>query len=231
MTRDCGIIKTSRQSVISTLPALTNSTVEVLNMAKASLPNSTKPIKTCYAPDCERPTDKKGLCNMHYRRVQKHGTVSPPPSVAIQAPPDVRFWRQVDKSGDCWLWRGKARPYGMINIGRKSIRAHRYSYFLANGHWPEPECLHSCDNKRCVNPAHLSAGTHAQNMREAAERGRLPSIEGEANPNAKMTVEQVKEIRKRLKAGERVCNISRALQISANTIDHIKHGRHWKSVT
>lgn len=44
MTRDCGIIKTSRESVISTFPALTNSTFEVLNMAKASLPFSISEI-------------------------------------------------------------------------------------------------------------------------------------------------------------------------------------------
>lgn len=31
--------------------------------------------------------------------------------------------------------------------------------------------LHSCDNKRCVNPAHLSLGTCSQNAKEAVARG------------------------------------------------------------
>lgn len=103
-----------------------------------------------------------------------------------------RFWAKVDKQApdECWHWTGAAYKrkklvYGYLNqrIGPhktgKTIKlaAHRLSVWLSTGELDvQALVLHSCHNARCVNPAHLRAGTHIENMVEMAEAGR--SVKG-----------------------------------------------------
>jgi hypothetical protein len=72
------------------------------------------------------------------------------------------------------------RGYGMFNAGRflngkqDTRYAHRLAYQLTTGDIPSHlEVMHSCDVPRCVNPAHLSLGTHGDNIRDAAAKGRM----------------------------------------------------------
>jgi hypothetical protein len=86
------------------------------------------------------------------------------------------FWRKVSIHVDpekCYVWVGSLNNDGYGNFwdGGKVVKAHRYSFFLHNGFYPE-EVRHTCDNPSCVNPKHLLAGTHADNMRDASERKR-----------------------------------------------------------
>ena len=100
-----------------------------------------------------------------------------PVHTSRRKPPEVRFAAFVKpvESG-CWEWQGfcLANGYGRFGLrAGKIVLAHRFAYEMANGVIPDGKMiLHSCDNPPCVNPAHLSVGTHADNMHDMENRGR-----------------------------------------------------------
>lgn len=186
--------------------------------------------KICNVKDCSEKHCALGLCNKHYRRQLRHGSVL---FVKHIRHDNVgRFWSKVQKTPECWLWTdAKSKDgYGTIHIDGLNIKAHRYSFFLHNGHYPKPECRHSCDNPPCVNPAHLLEGTHQENMDDMAVRQRKVPLIGERNGRAVLTEVQVKEIKLRLTNGEICRCIAESYNVTRSTINSIKRGRIWKQV-
>ncbi len=89
----------------------------------------------------------------------------------------LRAYTKEDPKTGCHLWTGARDPggYGRMGLPHTSRAAHRVAWEVANGPIPAGmHVLHSCDNPRCCNPEHLKLGTHAENMREKAEKGRAP---------------------------------------------------------
>ena len=88
------------------------------------------------------------------------------------------FWSRVAKADGCWLWLGPTGicGYGMFScaqIREGPLPAHRVAYAIAHGHTPAGRVImHSCDNKICVNPIHLTAGSQGDNTRDAIAKGR-----------------------------------------------------------
>jgi hypothetical protein len=144
-----------------------------------------------------------------------------------------RFWRSVDKrdAAECWLWTGGLNRLGYGVTSRKSVilRAHRVSYELHFGPIPAGmHVLHSCDNRRCVNPAHLRTGTHKDNMRDRALRKRTFLAQGELSKTAKVTAEQVLEIRRKRAAGIGPVELGREYGLRYNSIWNITTRRTWR---
>jgi hypothetical protein len=77
----------------------------------------------------------------------------------------------VPQANGCWLWTGSvtAQGYGSFWFGRdgfRQVRANKAAYLLFRGPLPVGmQTDHLCKTPRCVNPDHLEAVTHAENMR------------------------------------------------------------------
>ena len=144
-----------------------------------------------------------------------------------------RFWRNVDQSGGCWEWQRETDAYGYGRFwitGRQRVAAHRFSYTVARGRVPSGLLvLHTCDNPKCVRPDHLYLGTHDDNMRDRKERGHY--ARGEDNNKAKLTADQVRELR-RLYVPHQYgsTKLARQFGISPTAVKAILAGKAWGHV-
>jgi len=156
-------------------------------------------------------------------------------------PPEIRFWRHVNKlsKDECWLWKGgtTGHGYGRFRPGPRGvpmIGAHVFSWQIENG-YSVPKglfVLHSCDNPRCVNPAHLRVGTPRENTLDATRKGRMkhffrPGPNHRRGKGSKLNEFQVAEI-KRDKRDPRT--VAARYGVSRQLIGDIRSGRAWKHV-
>jgi len=94
-------------------------------------------------------------------------------------PPIERFRKFIKVAdNDCWLWMGcRFRSgYGLLSPGGRahSVYAHRWAYQHFVGPIPAGlEISHKCGNPSCVNPEHLQAVTHRQNLCETKTSTRI----------------------------------------------------------
>ena len=129
---------------------------------------------------------------------------------------------------DCWEWQLHLSPdgYGRCYFNNSNVRAHRLSYEIRYGAFPRHMLvLHKCDNPCCVNPDHLHLGTQQVNMQEKKERKRSKGInKGMSNVAAKLSEEDIFEIRKLIKQGIKQQDIADIYGVFQSHISRIKNG-------
>jgi hypothetical protein len=135
-------------------------------------------------------------------------------SLGTMRPLAERFWEKVNRDGPapahrpelgaCWVWLSTKNNhgYGQISLGGRrdgKIDVHRLSYRwhcgpITDGLW----VLHHCDTPSCVRPDHLFLGDRPTNIADQVAKGR--QTRGERSNFAKLTADQVREIRARYAA-------------------------------
>lgn len=179
--------------------------------------------RVCTLDGCDREFAARGYCLMHYKRWRNHGD---PLVVSDGSRPwtddDVRAYldAHIDRSGgseSCHPWIDAPtnaagygvlpKPYSRSRLAHRAALAFSLGRPLARG----MSARHTCDNPPCCNPAHLLEGTHAQNMNDAYERGRVfrPSqVITHCGDGHELTPDNVRTKRHRSTRGfvlERVC--------------------------
>lgn len=147
-----------------------------------------------------------------------------------------RFWIKVDKRGpnDCWGWLASKNPdgYGCFFMSGGPQGAHRISWLINKGKIPLGMCvLHTCDNPACVNPNHLWIGTHTENMKDMAIKGRNKWTDhtGELNPLAKLNDSDVLRIRQ-LIGQKSYMEIAKIFDVSKSLIGQIAIRQIWQHI-
>jgi hypothetical protein len=162
------------------------------------------------------------------------------------------FWSKVDQSGGpdaCWTWTlGRDKDgYGLTKVNRKTTRAHRVAWALANGPIPDGLwVLHECDNPPCCNPRHLWLGTVVDNGADKAAKGRTVApcgerhgsrthpervLRGSSQPCSKLTEADIPLIRAALARGESRSVIGSRFGVSRGAIGSIAIGKNWRHVS
>lgn len=157
---------------------------------------------------------------------------------------------RIDQDGSLWtrLTRGGHKPRSLGNVWRKrkpgvDVWGYLYVHLYRNGKGyhrkihhlvleafvgPRPPGLEACHNNGITSDCRLSNlrwDTKANNVLDKIKHG--VTVRGTKQPKAKLTDDDVREIRRRLKTGETSRSIGAAFGVARSTIRNIKAGYSW----
>lgn len=153
-----------------------------------------------------------------------------------------RFYDRVDSSAGrdaCWPWLGclGTGGYGVFWLRGRNHASHRVMWMLERGEIPAGMFVcHTCDNRRCCNPAHLWIGTSAENTADKVAKNRQargaqtkPELRarGERQGLAVLTVALVRRIRR---SGLTHAALARKLGVAVSNVRNVRTGFTWRHV-
>lgn len=139
--------------------------------------------------------------------------------------PKLMEYVDVTASG-CWEWNRNRDALGYGRAG--SDRAYRRAYADNVGPTNGLMVCHHCDNPPCCNPDHLFLGTSSDNNKDRASKGRTVTQHGESQHMAKLTDDDVRQIRCLLALGMNCPAVARMFQVTRGTVNFIQRGLTWK---
>jgi HNH endonuclease len=134
------------------------------------------------------------------------------------------FWNGIR----CHEWTGWIAPngYGQFRFEGKTQYAHRVSWIFANGPLKDGLfALHRCDNRCCVNPLHLFAGTRADNTADML--GKKRQAKGFRLPQTRLSEKDVEDIRQSRELQQTLADRYGVVQ---SHISLIKSGHHRRKL-
>lgn len=127
----------------------------------------------------------------------------------------------VDRSGDCWEWRGYigSRGYGQVRFDGKQHKAHRVVAMIHGlietlNDAPDNCVLHRCDNRKCCRPDHLFVGTRADNVWDMMDKGRHRVV----NANRKIPKDAIPVLVARNRAGDSITSLAKECGVARQTL-------------
>lgn len=185
----------------------------------------------CGLEGCGRPAKKRGHCETHYQRLRIHGDVTVMKRRGNRELMDWILQHKTHKGDDCLIWpfTRSTDGRGQITVGGKNRKAPRIMCEVAHGAPPTPEhqAAHSCGKGHtgCISPDHLSWKTRVENEADKMIHGTRPL--GVDAWNAKLTADDVQEIRRRSKS-ERCSDLAKEFGVHPGTISQLKRGITWE---
>lgn len=184
---------------------------------------------TCTIEGCHKPQRSFGLCVAHYTRQRRHGSPSGGGPEYAQAQQFLR-----DHAGhvgdECLFWpfaRG-SKGDGVVYFRGKQTSTNYAMCCLAHGEPPSSkhEAAHSCGrgHDACVNPNHLRWATRKENHADKLLHG--THNRGEQGPSAKLTIAQVREIRK-LRGVVKQRVLAEKFNVTVGAIHSIQIRKNW----
>lgn len=189
-------------------------------------------FKICSIEGCGKRHSARGLCATHYERLRLGRDMESNHGRKLASVEIVRaLLRYTD---DCIIWPFSIAPDGhpMYSDGSGKTSLGRMMCEIKHGPPPTPQhhAAHSCGqgHEGCYNWAHLYWATPKENARDTVLHGR--SLKGMKNVNAKLSDDDVREIRRLIASGRTLTSIAKQYGMSLTPISSIRLGKTWKHV-
>lgn len=144
------------------------------------------------------------------------------------------FWSSLYRSSasQCWEWCGETKNgYGRVGINGCMYWTHRFAYWHSKGAIQSGlVVMHSCDNRRCCRPDHLTLGTPAENAADRERKGRGNQPRGAEVASAKLDDDKAQDILLRFWEGENRADLAREFNVTWYAVNALCTGKTWRHI-